>query len=439
VLPWTTEVAFGLFRVVGALAVPLTMWLVRRFSGSVGAGAMAGLVVALEPIPVRLSASSSEHVIAASCAVAAWAWWQLGASDARLTPRLLAVLWAWLAVLTRADCLPQLLLLPVFTVVGQPLREGTPWLPIRRRLADAASFVVALAAIGLHAWVSIVVPSNHPRPDPEGIVRTARVILTQFWVIASEPPHWLTWPCLSIAAMGCIALVLLRRPRLLGAVGLACVLIFVPLGRNLSHDGLTGARYFVLLMPVLGLLAAALAELVSVWFPPMQRRTTASAALLGFGALELSAAQSGWRHEYTFQAEYRFLGSALRSYRTALDACTLWFVRPRQPTGELDLDCCLWPAASPLTLLAPRVRFRPIPADHEPADADGCHLYYEGSVCSLEPRDEAAASVPRLVRQCEVLRARPGETLTELQVTDETLNQRFRNRPWVRLRARGLR
>lgn len=441
-LPWTVELAFGLFRVVGALAVPLTILLVRRLGGSLAAGALAGLLVALEPIPVRLSASSSEHVIAASLALAAWLSWQTTASERSWAPRVLALALAGLAVLTRADCLPQLVVLPLFTVLGQPLveREREAWLPLRRRLGDALACLLVLAAIGAYAWLRVVVPSNHPGPAPEAIAGTADLLFVQFWVIASEPPHWLTWSGLAVAGLGCVALVALERPRLLACVGLALVAMFVPLGRNLSHDGLTGARYFVLLMPLLGLLAAATGEWVTHWLPTGKRRVLGLAGVLGFAVVELLAARSGWRHQYTFQAEYRVLAAALAERADALEGCTLWFVRPRQPTGEPDLDCCLWPASSPLQLIAPGLRFRAMPSGHEPSDADGCQLYYEGSVCALAPDlvEQSPQATSRILEQCDAMRRREGEVLVEMGVTDETLNPRFHSRPWIRLRARGL-
>jgi hypothetical protein len=439
-LPWTVELAFGLFRVVGALAVPLTILLVRRLGGSLAAAAIAGLLIALEPIPVRLSASSSEHVIAASLALAAWLCWQTTASERGWAPRVLALALAGLAVLTRVDCLPQLLVLPVMTLVGQPLVEPAAWLPLRRRLVDALAFMLGLAAIGVFAWLRVVLPSNHPGPNAAGITDTIDLLFVQFWVIAAAPPHWLTWSGLVIAALGCVALVALERARLLAAIGLALPLMFVPLGRNLAHDGLTGARYFVLLMPLLGVLAAASVEWITCWIPSERRRAVGLAGALGFAGVELLAARSGWRHEYTFQAEYRVLAAALAERGAALEGCTLWFVRPRQPTGEPDLDCCLWPASSPLQLVAPGLRMRPMPSGREPSDADGCQLYYEGSVCALAPElvDQSPQASARILEQCEALRRREGELVVETGVTDQTLNPRFRGRPWIRLRARGL-
>ncbi len=442
ILPWTIEVAFGLARVVGALAVPLTIVLVRRLGGSLAAAALAGIVIALAPIPVRLSASSSEHLLAATLALAAWLTWMRTATDPSALPRVLAIVLVWLAVLARVDCLPQLALIPLWTTLGQPI-EPREWLPIGRRLVDAAWFALCLAAILVHAWLTIVVPSNHPGPNVEGIERTIGLLFTQLWIAVIEPPHWITPTCFALVVLGLIAAIVGKRWRLLAVILASWALIFIPLGRNLSHDGLTGARYFVVLLPLLAIVASLSVELVQRWLPAAQQRQRqiAIAGLTTIATLEALAAQPGWRHEYTFQAEYRVLAHALGEHASDLDGCNLWFVRPRQTTGEPDLDCCLWPGNSPLTLVAPNLRFRAIPLDRDPDDGEGCQLYYEGSVCALDPAqiDLSPIAVERILDQCGRLRERAGDhELASEGVTDVTLNPRFHGRPWLRLTARGL-
>lgn len=442
IVPWNVEVAFGLARVVGALAVPLVIVLVRRLGGSLAAGALAGILLALAPIPVRLSASSSEHLLAATLALAAWVTWLRTASDPSPLPRVLALLLVWLAVMTRVDCLPQLALIPLWTTLGEPIgaraRDG---LPLGRRLVDAAWFGACLAAMLVHGWLTIVLASNHPGPDIQGIVRTIELLFTQFWIAMIEPPHWLTPTCFVLVVLGMIASVILKRWRLLVVIVASVVLMFVPLGRNLSHDGLTGARYFVLLMPLLAVVASVFVELLGRWLPPPRQRPIAIASLTIYAALEALAAQPGWRQEYTFQAEYRVLAAALREHASELEGCTLWYVRPRQTTGEADLDCCLWPANSPLSLIAPDLRFRSMPLDRDPDDGEGCQLYYEGSVCDLDPAqiDLSPIAVARILDQCERLRQHAGEReIVGEGVTEVTLNPRFHGRPWLRLTARGL-
>ncbi len=437
ILPWTVDVAYGLTRLVGALAVPLAIVLVRRLGGSLPAAALAGLIVALEPIPVRLAASSAEHSLAATLALAAWVSWLRSASDPSPLPRVLALIFVWLAVMTRVDCLPQLALIPLSTL----LLGRAGWLPIERRLVDATWFGLCLSAILVHGWFEIVVPSHHPGPNREGIERTIELLFTQFWIITSEPPHWLTPTCFGLVGFGVLAAVILKRWRLLAFVLASLVLIFVPLGRNLSHDGLTGARYFVLLMPLLGLVASLNVDLGQRFVAVARQRTLAWVGLALAALLEALAAQSGWRHQYTFQAEYRFLARALAEHADALEGCNLWYVRPRQTTGEADLDCCLWPSESPLTLVAPQLRFRSMPLDRDPDDAEGCQLYYEGSVCAIDPTqiDLSPRAVERILDQCERLRRHAGEReLAGESVTEVTLNPRFPSRPWLRLTSRGL-
>jgi hypothetical protein len=444
--PWTVEVAFGLVRVTGALAVPLVMLLVRRLGGSVSASVVAGILLAFAPIAVRLSASSSEHVLAGTLALAAWTVWMRSASDPSMIPRALSLVLVVLAVLTRADCWPQLSLIPLWTILARPVDErGASWRPLRRRLLDALGFWLGWAAVGVYAWFQIVLPSNHPGPDPAGIRATAEVLFSQFWVAASEPPHWLSPVCFALLLLGLVAAAVARRWGLLLAALVSVALIFIPLGRNLTHDGLTGARYFVLALPLLVVVAGQIGDVVerlSSQLHDRSRRPLLVAGALALALLEGLAARPGWRHEYTFQAEYTFLAEQLSGAEAsghALDGCTLWFVSPRQATGEPDLDCCLAPDRSPLTLVAPGLHMRPFPHARAPNDGEGCQLYYYGSLCSIDP--ELASRVPegvaRIRAQCEALRTRGGtDVLDRREVTDANLYPRWQAPPLVELFGR---
>lgn len=444
VLPWTADVAHGLVRLTGALVVPLVVLLVRRLGGTLAAAALAGLLVAFAPIPVRLSASSAEHVLAGTLALGAWVVWLRTASDPSAVPRLLAVVLAALAVLTRADCLPQLAAIPLWTTLAAPTplappsaRTPTLLAPARRR-RDAAAFLAALAAIGLHAYVDIVLPSHHPGPDAHALFQTAKKLLSQFWTVALAPPHWLPQPALLLSVLGLLAAVALRRWRLLLAVLATLVLVFVPLGRNLVHDGLTGARYFVLLAPLLALAAAA----GSAWLATRPAVTPRRAAIgLGLvGLLHLDTSQPGWQHETTFQAEHRLLARVLAD--PTLAGCTLWYVPPRQPVHEPDLDCCLDPGRSPLVLHAPEIRLRPVPSDLALDDGAGCHLYYEGAICSLDPAlaPESPQTASLVRTQCDLLRRHVGEReLFRATVTRDTLSPRSPASPTIGLTLRDAR
>lgn len=448
VAPWTAEVAFGLVRFIGALAVPLVMLLVRRLGGSISASVIAGVLLAFAPIAVRLSASSSEHVLAGTLALGAWAVWLRSASEPSWVPRALAFVLIVLAVLTRVDCWPQLSLIPLWTLLAKPRGErGERWRPLAQRLLDALGFWVAWAALGAYAWFHVVVPSNHPGPDPAGVQATIRVLFSQLWVAASEPPHWLSPVCFALLLSGVLVLAVSRRLGVLAAALLSLAVIFVPLGRNLTHDGLTGARYFVLALPLVVVIAGQTGDAIerAVAKLHMDRRRPAliGGALL-LALLEGLAARPGWRHEYTFQAEYLYLAqelTALEESRGALDGCTLWFVAPRQATGEPDLDCCLAPDRSPLTLVAPGVHLRPFPNAREPDDREGCHLYYYGAVCSVDPElaPRAPEALARVRAQCDALRTRGGsDVIDRRELTDANLQPRWRSPPLVELFGRGL-
>ncbi|PRQ10221.1 hypothetical protein [Enhygromyxa salina] len=439
--PWTVNVAFALARVVGALAVPLVVLLVRRLGGSLSAGVVAGVLLALAPIAVRLSASSSEHVLAGTLALAAWVVWLRAAADPRVVPRILSLVLVVLAVLTRVDCWPQLSLIVVWSVVSPVFgQDRVTWLAPARRFADALYFGVCWAALGAYAWVRLVVPSNHPGPELDGIRDAAKLLVSQFWVATITPPHWISPLCLGLAVVGIGLAAWARRWRLLLGAVLSLALIFIPIGRNLTHDGLTGARYFVLALPILVLLAAQVGEAASDYLQGPragQRRAWLGAGALALVVVESVAARPGWRHVYTFQAEYVFLAKQLQG--RDLDGCTLWFVRPRQATDEPDLDCCLAPDRSPLRLLAPDLRFRSMPNDAEPDDAHGCHLYYEGSLCEIDPSlaPRAPETVARILDQCDRLRRRAGVlVLGREQITSDSLGQRWQGPPVIELIGR---
>jgi hypothetical protein len=441
VSPWTVEVAFGLVRVTGALAIPLVMLLVRRLGGSTSASVIAGTLLAFAPIAVRLSASSSEHVLAGTLALAAWTVWLRSATDPSWAPRALSLVLVVLAVLTRVDCWPQLSLIPLWTLLGKPLDDrGAAWRPLGGRLIDALGFWAGWATLGVYAWFQVVIPSNHPGPDPAGVRATAEVLLSQLWVATSEPPHWLSPVCFALLLLGVISAAVARRLGLLFAALVSLALIFIPLGRNLTHDGLTGARYFVLALPLLVVIAGQTGDVVERLLGRRRPLMVTGALLLAL--LEGLAARPGWRHEYTFQAEYLFLAEQLSRAQESgqqLDRCTLWFVSPRQATGEPDLDCCLAPDRSPLTLVAPGLRMRPFPQHHPPNDGEGCQLYYYGSACSIDP--ELAPRVPegvaRIRTQCEALRTRGGtDVLDRHEVTDVSLLPRWQAPPSVELFGR---
>jgi hypothetical protein len=446
VSPWTVEVAFGLVRVTGALAVPLVMLLARRLGGTMSASVVAGVLLAFALIAVRLSASSSEHVLAGTLALAAWTVWLRSASDSSLVPRALCLVLVVLAVLTRVDCWPQLSLIPLWTLLARPLDErGASWRPLRRRLLDALGFWLGWAGLGVYAWFQVVLPSNHPGPDPAGVRATAEVLFSQLWVAAIEPPHWLSPVCFVLLVLGVIVAAVARRWGLLLAALVSLALIFIPLGRNLTHDGLTGARYFVLALPLLVVVAGQIGDAFEQLLgklPGVWRRPMLVAGALTLALLEGLAARPGWRHEYTFQAEYLFLAEQLSLAEQsghALDGCTLWFASPRQATGEPDLDCCLAPDRSPLTLVAPGLRMRPFPHNRPPNDGEGCQLYYYGSLCSIDP--ELAPRVPegvaRIRAQCEALRTRGGtDVLDRREVTDANLHPRWQAPPIVELFGR---
>ncbi|NVB37515.1 hypothetical protein G6O69_06700 [Pseudenhygromyxa sp. WMMC2535] len=447
-LPWTEDLAFAMNRTIGALAVPLVMLVARRLGASRTGVLVAGVLMTFAPIPLRLSASSAEHVLAGSLAVAAWAVWLRTPRDPSLAPRLLAITLVLLAALTRVDCWPQLAAIPLWTALRtadcEHEQSSAPsWAPPRRRLVDALVFGLCWAVIGAYAYFEIVARSQHPGPSLDSVLQAGERMLPQLWQMAVTPPGWLSVVCLSLAGLGALASLLGQRWRLPAAALASLALIFVPLGRTLVHDGLTGARYFVLLLPVLAVLASAAGDHFERRILGRQRWSRAAAAIALAGA-ELLVVRPAWRYEYTFQAEYRFLAERLHDPEIqALDDCTLWFVRPRQPANERDLDCCLAPDRTPLTLIAPKLRFRPVVHGRELDDVrgdepgDSCQLHYIGSPCSLDPAltPDAPKTLARIQAQCEALRrgAAGQPSRGRQQLPNASFDPRWREGPVVEL------
>lgn len=430
---WSPGVAFGLVRVIGALAIPLVMVLVRRLGGSLLAATAAGVLLTFAPIAVRMSASSSEHVLAGTLALAAWTVWMGTASDGSRRPRVFALVLLLLAVLGRVDCWPQLVTIALWPVL---VRARSGWLPLGRRLADAAFFGVVWAAIGIYGYFAIVVPSNHPGPAARSVAYTAKVLFSQLWVATIEPPHWLSPVTFVLLVTGIVAALLARRWGLVVAGLVTHTLIFIPLGRNMTHDGLTGARYFVFMLPLFAVLASALFDLIDARLRARgtnQRRTLSIALVVMLGIAAGVSARPGWTHRSTFQEEYGFLAEQLAT--EDVEECTLWFVRPRQPVSEPDLDCCLAPDRSPLGLVAPSVRFRPF-RDAKDVPEDGCQLFYEGALCSIAPElaPENPDGLALIDERCgQLQRLADGAVLGEAVVTDQNLNERFHGSPRVTL------
>lgn len=427
ITPWSLPTAFQLFITVGALLVPLTILLARRLEASLFAAACTGILAALAPLPVRLSASSSEHTIAAFFALAAWLTWQRTTVDSSLTPRLLTFTLAALAALTRVDVLPQLALIPLWSLLIH--REHT--LPLHRRLLDAAAYSLTLAATATHAWLDIVRPSHHPGPTLHAITTTTDHLLSQFWTVAVTPPHWLPAPLIILPALGLLTAALQRRWRFLLAAFTSLALTFIPLGRNLEHDGLTGARYFILLTPLLALLTLPL----FTWLRPRLSRLFAALFLILLAFTTAWTAQPAYHHTTTFQAEYHFLKTELADPHLA--DCTVWFVPPRQPVHEPDLDCCLFPDRSPLALLP--VRFAAVHPGRDPDDTTGCQLYYEGAVCSLDPAltADTPQTASRILAACDRLRRRPAHEVARTTAPLATITPRTSTPPTITLKIRG--
>ncbi len=442
-VPWTDTTLFSANIVIGAFAVALSVGIAReRRMPAAAAGALA-VLFALAPLHVRISASPSAHVLASTLALAAlWLWLRAQRLGSKLHAALALLLMA-AAVLTRAEIWVQLGAIGLWAALRDPQEQAAG---ASRRLRFALTFAGAWALLGAFAYFAIVVPSHHPAPDTQGMRRAASQLLAQYWDVAFSSPHWVS-PLAVLLALPGVVYVLVYRWRLLAGIVLFLVMAFVPLGRTLQHDGLLGARYFLatlplfLMLPAYGLHACAQGLVRALRRVPRlsgaaRLQPTATTLLLlaiGFGDWALSV--PAYRARYAFQDEYDFLRVALARVP---DGCTVASVPVRSVHYHRDLDCCLDPDHSPLSLAYPRLRFARL---DKPGDIEGpgCRYYYESSLCSIDLPQAQISAVDRpaldfIRRACDQARRAPLFPVATTRVSSRSTNGYFvRGAPEVRL------
>ena len=410
VLPWSDTTLFRADALVGALAVPLFVALLRERAVDRTAALAAGALFALAPFHVRVSASASEHALASTLALAALLAWVRGVGRGDRLLVALALVLVPLASLTRADVWLQLAVVPLWALLRD--RDETP-ARSRAALAYGALYALVWAATGAFVYATVVGRSHHPLPERSGIVAAARQLLWQYVPLSFGATRWFSPVGTVFAALGALVM-LVRRPALLACALVTLAVSFVPLGRNFLHDELLSARYFLLSIPVFLLPAGvgfrACLGLVERRLP----RWAPAAAVAALGVAAFVSCRSAYRARYTFEDEYTFL----RRHAAALPAgCVVWQLVLRDQAFERDLDCCLDAPRTPLTAAFPSLRFRSLlgdPATWPRAGAGGprCEAYYEGAACALTPTAALRAERPRsfalLEQRCAAVRAAGG-------------------------------
>lgn len=370
--------------VVGAAAAPLLVGVLRELRVGLAASAAAVVLLILDPFHARLSATTSEHVLASTLC--------------------LALLLAWLRAVARRDAWWLAAAILLFPAVGATRVDMTvqaalalcwPLLRDRRErdqpipwLMVALMGLVAIATAGA-TYFLIALPSQHPMPDREWFLFALRHYIPQFWWLSTTPPYWIPLSSVLLAALG-LAAMIIRRPLLFVRVAVTLTAAFVISGHTYMHDELVGARYFLFLIPVFlipsGYAFGVLLDLI----PARLRETTAAAGIIGLTLWTGFAARTAYSARYAFQDEYRFARTAFASLPPG---CTVYQEAIRAHALSGDLDCCLDVARSPLVLDFPGLRFADLPENADAgAPAADCSAYYEGVACALVagPRDHSS-------------------------------------------------
>lgn len=393
---------------LGALAVPLLLGVLRELRVSLSAAAATAVLLVVAPFHTRLSATPSEHVLASTLCLALLLAWLVAARNGDGVWLALAVLLFAAVCSTRVD-----MAVPAVAVLLWPLardrnerngglRGAALWW--RAALLGAAAAIVLLLTYRL-----IALPSHHPLPEAPGRALAARQFLWQFWVLATTDPRWMPLPA-AVLALGGAADMAVRRPLLLARVLLTLLASFVVLGRLLTTDEVLGARYFLFAIAVF-LIAPGIGFAAVVSWVPLRWRTVVTAAgLTGLTVWSVLDARPVFGLRYAFEDEYAFLRRALPKLPAG---CRVYAIELRSAGFPRDLDCCLDVARSPLPLEFPHLQFGTVPDPAESVfDGSECLAYYESIACAiaddpLDPRvhERAAGAANDLRHRCNEVRA----------------------------------
>ncbi len=439
VLPWTDSTMFLANAVLGALAAPLLVAIIAMRKGSVFVAAVAATLVAFAPLHVRVSASASAHVLASTYVLGALVSWTVATRSRDWTYGALAIVLAASATLTRADQWPGLLAIPIWGLLLDRV-ERRPREKTSARWIPAAVFVAGWVGVGACAYYGVVVPSKHPMPAAESHHIAGLTVITQYWSTSSVPPYWFSPVAVPLAAMGVVACAI-RRPMLLVSAVFFLALAFIPLGRNLNHDEMIGARYFLATIPVFMIISGfgaeiclsglkrALAELRGSELGARGEKLLATWALSTVAIATIVPAVGAYRTTYTFQDEYRFLREELGKLP---DGCVLYQLPIRQSAFERDLDCCLDVPRTPLGIAYPKLKLEMLDEGPPffPSALPECAAYYESAACSLADnevvRERHLTALRTFRRQCnDVFGEVHAELLGETRASNHSLNHQF--------------
>lgn len=366
---------------LGAAAIPLLMAVLRELRLELAASAAALLLLVLAPFHARLSATTSEHVLASTLCLALLLSWLRAVRTGDALWFVLTVLLYPAVCATRVDMSVQASLVLLWPLLQDRVERASGVPQQTRWWMVAVVAVVALATL-LAAYHFIALPSQHPLPDWAWFRFALRYVVPQFWWLSTDEPGWISLSSVVLALIGALAMAV-RRPLLFVRVAGTLFIAFVASGRTLMHDELVGTRYFLFTIPIF-VIASGYGFGTLVAAAP--RRFRPIVAIVGIGGLALwtgLAARAAYAARYTFQDEYTFARAALAQLPAE---CTVYQERIRADALPGDLDCCLDMPRSPLVLEFPALHFLDLPDNRDAISNDTpCTAYYEGAACAITP------------------------------------------------------
>jgi hypothetical protein len=367
---------------IGALALPLLLGVLRELRLDIAATTAALVLLIFAPFHARLSATSSEHVLGSTlCLGLLLSWLRATRTGGSLWFGLAALLFPAVCA-TRVDMAAQASMVLVWPLLrDRAERDGC--LRGRSLVWRTAALVIVAAATLAVAYQLIVQPSNHPMAQWSDRVVAFGEAIPQLWRMATNDPPWLSLSSVLLAIPGTVAMAV-RRPRLLVRIFATLLFAFAALGRTFAHDELVGARYFLFLIPVFLMLSGYGFEALLAWVPQRRRAITAVAGMFGLALWTAAASRPAYAARYAFQDEYSFAQRALSQLPAG---CVVFEVPVRTKALPHDVDCCLDVARSPLVLDFPALQFRNLPENLSSvfAAASPCVAYYESVACEIPP------------------------------------------------------
>lgn len=384
---WSQQTLVVSQLLIGAAALPLLLAVLRELQIGMNAAAAALVLLVFAPFHARLSATSSEHVLASTlCLGLLLAWLRAARSGDRLWFGLTLLLFPVVCA-TRVDMAVQASLVLLWPLLRDRSEAGTG--PRTRSLWGRAAVLAAMAALTLvTTYRLIALPSHHPMPEWEGQLLALRHFIPQFWILATREPAWMSLSTVVLAIPGLLAMAV-QRPLMLLRVAVTLLLAFVISGRLFLPDELLAARYFLFTIPIFLVVSGLGFEALLHLAPRRYRTVTAAIGIVVLGAWTAVAAQTAYATRYAFQDEYTFARAALAQLPAG---CTVYQVPLRVDVLPRDLDCCLDIPRSPLRLEFPQLRFLYLPDDLATVFSEsGCVAYYESIACEIaDAADDAS-------------------------------------------------